>query len=298
MTNKAPYIVDTAWLEVNINNPNIRIIDATTQLKYPQGNGYYTLESGIAAFNRNHIPGAVYADLLNNFSDIEALHPLTVSDSAQFAREIGALGVSNDTHVVIYDQLDVEQWPEYYPFWASRLWWQLRLEGHDNVSVLEGGLGKWKSEGRGLESGPRTVTPVTFNTNRRTELLATIDQVATAIDSANTVLVNVQNEAAFTGSLQVYERAGHIPTSKHLFFGDVIDIDSGRYKTTDEVRPLFEKLGLLNPDKKPVIYCGSGIAATIVALQLARAGREDVAVYDGSMTEWAADDTRPLVVTA
>ncbi|MQB07916.1 sulfurtransferase [Agrobacterium tumefaciens] len=297
MPEQTPAVVDTEWLQSRLNDPTIRIIDATTQLKHASADGYYSLESGRAAFERQHIPGAVFADVLYDFADANAPHSMTVPSSEQFEKAIGALGVSNETHVIVYDQLDMERWPEYYPFWASRLWWHLRLEGHTKVSVLEGGLGKWKGEGRAIATGATKVDPAMYVAHRRPELLATIDEVAAAIDSDRAVLINVLNDDTFSGRQQVYARPGHIPSSKHVFFGKVIDIDTGRYRATEEVRPLFEEIGALETDKKPIVYCGSGIAATIVALQLARVGREDTAVYDGSMTEWASDESRPLILT-
>lgn len=296
MSKIIPAVVDTGWLEAHLDDPDIRIIDATTQLRRAAGDGYYSLDSGRGAFERQHIAGAVYADLLQDFSDRQAKHSLTVAPSAQFEAEMGKLGVSNNSHVIVYDQFEAGQYPEYYPFWASRLWWQLRLEGHDRVSVLEGGLGKWKREGRRTETGAHRATAAIFNAHRRPELIALIDEVADATGSGQAVLINVLNEKTFTGEQKVYARAGRIPSSKNLFFGKVIDTGNGQYLPVNEARQLLEQIGALDTGKKPIVYCGSGIAATIVALQLARVGRDDAAIYDGSMTEWAADPARPLVI--
>lgn len=131
-----PRIVDGAWLEARLGDPNIRIIDATTQLKLPLGDGLYTLESGREGFARGHIPGAVFADVLHDFADPDAPHPITVPSSERFAKAASELGIAADTHVVVYDQIDVSRGPEFYQFWASRFWWHLRLEGHTKISVL------------------------------------------------------------------------------------------------------------------------------------------------------------------
>jgi len=239
----------------------------------------------------------VFADLLTDFADTGAPHPITVPSSEQFARAIGALGVSNDTHVIVYDQLEGDTWPEYYPFWASRFWWHLRLEGHTKVSVLEGGLAKWKQEGRQIETGPVKVEPTQFTARRQPGLLARVDDVVSAIGANDVLLISALSPAIYSGEKQVYPRAGHIPRSKNVFFGDLIDTSSGRFADPAVVRPLLQQVGALDPAVKPIVYCGSGIAATIVALQLARLGRTDVAVYDGSMTEWVADERRPLQVS-
>lgn len=223
---------------------------------------------------------------------------MTVPSSERFAEAAGRLGISNDIHVVVYDQLDVARGPEFYQFWASRFWWQLRLEGHVRVSVLEGGLGRWKREGRPVTEALAAVAATKFISRRAPEILADVARVQSAIQDPKAVLINVLGADTFSGKKQVYARRGHIPSSVNLFFGDLIDPATGGYRKPEEVAPLFEAVGALDPDKKPIIYCGGGIAATVAALQLARLGREDVAIYDGSMTEWAKNDALPLVQAA
>lgn len=295
-TQKLPSVIDAAWLEARLNDPTLRILDATVHLKLP-AEGAYTLESGKESFKKGHIPRAVFADLLGEFADASAPFPMTVPDSKQFAEKLGALGVNNSHTVVVYDQLDVARGPEFYQFWAPRLWWHLRLEGFDNVVVLDGGLGRWKREGRPVTTEVTAYPPTTFTANRRPELLALADQVQAAISDEGRVLINVLDDATFHGRGKTYARPGRIPSSQHLFFGLLIDPETGGYKKPEDVRGLFEKVGALDAAKKPITYCGGGIAATVAALQLARLGREDVAVYDGSLTEWTADARRPLEVT-
>ena len=290
-----PRIVDGAWLEARLGDPNIRIIDATTQLKLPLGDGLYTLESGREGFARGHIPGAVFADVLHDFADPDAPHPITVPSSERFADAASKLGINEDIHVVVYDQIDVARGPEFYQFWASRFWWHLRLEGHTKISVLQGGLGLWKREGRPVTQETETYAPANFTPHRQPKLLATTQDVEAAINDPDTVLINVLDRDTFTGKRKTYARAGHIPSSQHLFFGELVDPTTGGYRSVEEIRPLFEAVGALDPSKKPVFYCGGGIAATVAALQLAQRGREDAAVYDGSMTAWTADENRPLI---
>ena len=296
MSDRLPLVVDGAWLESRLGDPKLRLLDATTHLKLPSGDGGYTLESGRASYEREHIPGAVFADLLGDLADPDAKYPLTVPSSERFAERIGALGVGDDDLVVIYDQLDVAKGPEFYQFWASRLWWQLRLEGFENVVVLEGGLGRWKREGRPVTEAPASYPASTFTARRRPELLAEIDDVARATTDERTVLINVLDDDTFTGKKKTYARAGRIPSSEHVFFGLLVDPETGGYRAAEDVRGLFEKVGALDPANKAIVYCGGGIAATVAALQLARLGRDDVAIYDGSMTEWASDPSRPLEV--
>lgn len=227
-----------------------------------------------------------------------APYPMTVPPSERFAEKIAALGIGDDSLVVVYDQLDVGLGPEYYQFWAPRLWWHLRLEGFTNVAVLDGGLGRWKQEGRPATSAPASYPPATFTPHRRRELLALADDVQAAIADSSRVLINVLDDDTYSGKKQTYARPGRIPNSAHVFFGLLVDPETGGFRSPEQVREHFARVGALDPAKRPITYCGGGIAATVAALQLARLGRDDVAVYDGSMTEWASDPKRPLEVSA
>jgi len=295
--NTYPRVVTGEWLQARLGDPNIRIVDATTRLRIPADDGTPTLESGRVGFARGHIPGAVFADVMDDFADPSAPYPITVAPSDRFARAASALGIGPDTHVIVYDQMDVAQGPEYYQFWASRFWWQLRLEGHQKVSVLDGGLGRWKREGRPVTQDVVTYPATEFSAHRQAEILANIDQVAAAIDDPNTILINVLDPDTFSGKRQTYARAGHIPSSQNLFFGELVDPATGGYRAPEDIKPLFEAVGALDPSKKPVFYCGGGIAATVAALQLSRLGRDDAAIYDGSMVEWSNDPSRPMATS-
>ncbi len=222
---------------------------------------------------------------------------MTVPSSERFAEKAGALGIGDDSLVVVYDQLDVALGPEYYQFWAPRFWWHLQLEGFNNVAVLDGGLGRWKREGRPVTSERSSYPPATFTPRRRSELLVLADDVQRAITDEHKVLINVLDPDTYSGRKQTYARPGRIPNSEHVFFGLLIDPATGGYRAPEQVKALFERVGALDADKSPITYCGGGIAATVAAFQLARLGRKDVAVYDGSLTEWSADPKRPLEVS-
>lgn len=293
-----PLVVDGAWLQARLGDPRLRIVDATVHLKLPAGDGKYTLASGRESYESAHIPGAVFADLLGDLADPAAPHPITVPSSERFAERVGALGIGDDDLVVVYDQLDVARGPEYYQFWAPRLWWHLRLEGFTNVAVLDGGLGRWKREGRPTTSEAASYPPAKFTPRRRQELIALADDVQRAVTDDRTVLVNVLDDDTFSGRKQTYARRGRIPNSAHVFFGHLIDPETGGYRAPEQVKEHFERVGALDPAKRAITYCGGGIAATVAALQLALLGRDDVAVYDGSLTEWASDPKRPMEVSA
>ncbi|WP_167001075.1 sulfurtransferase [Mumia sp. ZJ430] len=281
-----PALVDVAWLADRLDS-DVRVVDVTTFLTQPEGDGYYDVESGREAYEKGHVPGAVFADLLADFADTDAATTFTALDSDTFAQRLGALGIGNDDHVVLYDQG--------VNIWATRFWWNLRLEGFDRISILNGGFTAWREAGQPVTSGVETLPATTFVAKRRPELLADVAQVRAAIDDDSRVLVNSLDEATYKGERQTYARPGRIPGSSHVFFGTLLD-ESGRLRDAEEVRGTFKAAGALDVDKKPITYCGSGIAATTLAFTLAQLGRDDVAVYDGSMTEWAADETLPLEV--
>ncbi|GAB2847715.1 rhodanese-like domain-containing protein [Actinocorallia aurea] len=280
-----PLLVDAAWLHEHLEDPAIRILDATTFLTQPEGDGYYDVESGRQAYEKAHVPGAVFADLLHDLADETAATTFTALPSAEFAARLGALGVGPGTHVVIYDQ-----GPN---IWATRLWWNLRYEGFDSISVLNGGLPAWIQAGNEVRSGTESYEPATFEAARRPELYASKEDVLAAIDDPGTVLVNSLDRPTFTGARQTYARPGRIPSSTNVPFPELLD-ESG-FKSPESVRPLFDSADALDTSKKVITYCGSGIAATGLAFHLAQLGRPDIAIYDGSLTEWSADPTLPLV---
>ncbi len=284
--NDLPIVVDGAWLQDRLDDPGLRLLDATTTLRLPPG-GAPELASGRASYEREHLPGALFADLLVDLADPDGPQPITVPSSERFAQRMGALGVGDGTYVVVYDQFDPGLDADRYQFWAPRLWWHLRLEGFADVAVLDGGLGVWKQEGRPVTAAPSPGhPPADFAAARRPELLVSTEQVRAAIGDPDTVLINALPPEAFA--------AGHIPDSHSVPYATVVDPQTGRFRDIESTRAAFERLGALDPTRRPVTYCGGGIAATVAALGLARLGRDDVAVYDGSMTAWTADPDRPL----
>lgn len=291
-----PLIVTTGWLAENIDDPRLRLIDATTFLKRPEDGGYYKVWSGKEAYKEGHIPGAVFADLFHDLSDPDSDFAFTVPSRERFINKMSELGVGDDdTYVVVYDRGEAEAGsPIIASDWASRLQWQLQYEGLDNVAVLDGGFLKWQEEGRPVSTKMSSYPKANFTAERRPELLATKEDVKKAMNDDNVVLVNSLSEADFNGETDTYERSGHIPGSVNVFFGDHSDPDKKELYDDEKLRVAFEKSGALDPNKKVITYCGSGIAATWNALILNKLGQNNVSMYDGSMTEWAADKSLPL----
>lgn len=283
-TFEQPLLVDAAWLHENLGNENLVLIDASNEVGAADDNDA-PINKGLGYYERAHIPGAVHANLLRGLSQRPALHRHNILPSEKFEEAIGRLGVSNDSHVVIYDQ-----GPN---LWATRLWWNLRLEGFDRISVLNGGLPAWKAAGYETASGIEKNEPATFTARRRRELLATKEQVLDYIDDDSVLLINTLDEDTFAGRNANFGRPGHIPGSVNLPAAELYT-EEGRFADRPSAER-YEQVGAMDEGKHPVTYCGAGIYAAMTAFDMARNGRIDVAVYDGSLSEWAADESLPLV---
>ncbi|WP_339237187.1 sulfurtransferase [Oceanobacillus sp. FSL W7-1281] len=289
-----PFIVTTDWLEERLDDSKLRLVDATTFLKLP-ASGYYDIWSGKEAYQKGHIPGAVFADLLEDLSDANAEYAFTLPPREEFIKKITELGVGDeDTYVVVYDQGAQVESPVVASDWASRLAWQLRYEGLENVAVLDGGFPKWNKEGRPVTTEAGSYPKASFSGERKPELFVNKEEVKQAIDDDNVIIINSLNEATHKGEVNTYGRPGHIPGSVNVFFGDHSDSETLELYDDEKIRETFEKAGALDPDKKVITYCGSGIAATWNSTLLNKLGQHNVAVYDGSLTEWASDPDLPL----
>lgn len=286
MTSPLPLKVSPEWLHERLGNDDLVVVDSTNHNPVPT-DGPYAPQSGAESYRAEHIPGALFADLLGDFADPAADEPWTAPDHERFAAAAGALGIGDGATVVVYDQHE--------GFWATRLWWHLRYEGFDNVTVLDGSLPAWKAAGYEVTDVIPEPTPRTFTGTRRPELIRSTEEIATSLDDEDTILVNVLDEPTYRGEVDTYARRGHIPGSINLPVYNLRDPESGVLRPIEELRREFEAAGVLDKDRKVVTYCGGGIAATGVAHALALAGRDDVAVYDGSMTAWAGNPDLPLV---
>ncbi|MGN6206715.1 sulfurtransferase [Humibacter sp.] len=233
-----------------------------------------------------HIPGAVFADLLEEFSDAQGPFGFARPDADRFARGAVGLGVDADTFVVVYDD-SVGQW-------AARLWWLFRSFGHECVAVLDGGLRKWAAEERPLEIGHVTPTPSSGYVAAEGEgFWVDKERVLRAVTGQQpALLVCGLPPREFTGESGHRPRLGHIPGSVSAPASRLVDRATNALLPDDALRALLAD-AVASPD--PVVaYCAGGVAASADALALAVLGRDDVAVYDGSLNEWAADPDAPL----
>ncbi len=290
MAHVAPaLLIDPSELAGRLQDPGLRILDATVNLRRERAGGPYSVESGLAGYERAHIPGAAFADIAGAMSDPQAPHPFILPAPSRFAAAAGEIGIGPDSRVVTYSQ--------HSPMWATRLWWMLRHFGLRSVSVLDGGLGAWRAAGLPLAQGRERYQPAIFTPAPHPEMLADRRQVqAAAAGEVPACLLNALSPEAFRGDQPgAYSRPGRIPGSINLHWERLIDPASGRFLAPAE---LERRLGdVAAPGSEPVIiYCGGGISATVDLFALALIGREDARLYDGSLTEWTADPSLPVEV--
>lgn len=258
------------------------MVDATVLFASGPFGGYVTGHERFLV--DGHLPGARFADLIEEFSEPGARFAFTRPSAETFSRAAGALGIGEGTSVVVYDA-ELSQW-------ASRLWWLFRSFGHSAVAVLDGGFTKWRREGRPTESGHAPVEPVPFPAREQPGFWADKREVEAVVASeSDAALVCGLPRREFRGELSPRPRAGHIPGSVNVPPSALVDVESRVFLPTERLRAAYE--GVLG--RRVVAYCAGGIGSAANALALALLGVEDVAIYDGSLSEWVADPASALV---
>jgi thiosulfate/3-mercaptopyruvate sulfurtransferase len=273
-------LVSTDWLEAHRGDPDLCLFDATLYLPNEGRNAR-------AEFLAAHIPGARFFDI-DEIADPDTSLPHMVPSAGRFERLVGALGVSNASFVVFYDQRGV--------FSAPRGWWLMGLFGHDRAAVLDGGLPKWRAEGRPLEAGaPPPPTPATFRAGFRASRVRGLGDLRDNLASREALVLDARSAARFAATApepRAGLRGGHIPGAVSLPFGELMT-PNGTLLAPDALRARFAAAGV--DGTRPVVTsCGSGVSAAVLALGLARAGLPQGAVYDGSWTEWGGRDDTPI----
>lgn len=273
-------LVSTDWLGEELDDPGIRIVDATWHL--PNAG-----RTGIEDYEEGHIPGAIFWDL-DAIADPDDPLPHMLPDDATFARHMEALGISNDHHVIVYDNCGMMTSP--------RVWWCLRAYGHEKVSLLDGGLIKWRAEGRDVSTAPARIPPVTYKASLDETRVRSADDVMADIGSGAEQILDARSAERFAGTAPEPRpecRSGHIPGSLNLPFGQLIDPETKTVRAPADLKKSFEDAGV-DLNRPVVTSCGSGVTACVLALGMHLIGKDDVAVYDGSWTEWGSRADTPV----
>ena len=281
-------LIDTATLAAELGDPNVRLFDCTTHLTPKPDNFGQNVTSGRADYLKGHIPGAAFIDLAQELSDTTSPHRFSVLAPEAFAAAAGRLGIGDGTRVVLYDGG--------YNAWAARVWWMLKGYGFDNASVLDGGIIKWRHEGRPILTEVTKYPPATFTARPRPGFFADKARVASAIGAPGVRIVNalLPDQHAGKGGVH-YGRRGRIPGSCNVASRSLLDTKTNALLPVEELRRRFGDAGLLG-EERVIAYCGGGIAASLTALALAALGKDDVEVYIHSLQEWANDPAMPMEV--
>lgn len=282
MTDTVPTLVETDWLADRLGDPAIRIVDATWYLPTVDRKGIQDYEEG-------HLPGAVFWDI-DAIADPGTHLPHMMPDQATFEGHMKALGIGSDHHVIVYDNIKMMT--------APRVWWTLRAFGHGRVSLLNGGLNKWRAENLPLSTDPDDIPDVTFSANFNAAMVRSVGQVWANVASEDEQVLDARGAGRFNGTDPEPRpecRSGHIPKSLNLPFNELIDPETGTIRPPKELAARINASGI--DSSSPVVTtCGSGITACVLALGLHLTGRHDVAVYDGSWTEWGSREDTPVAL--
>lgn len=268
-------LVSTQWLADHLQNPDLRVLDAS----------WYMPDSGRnprAEYDAAHIPGARFFDI-DDISDHRSDLPHMAPPVEKFMSRMRAMGVGDGHQVVVYDGSGL--------FSAARVWWMFRLMGKFDVAVLDGGFPKWQAEGRPIEDLPPVVRDRHMTVQRQNQMVKDVTQVAAASKLLDYEIIDARAPARFKGEVEEPRpglRSGHIPNSKNVPFGTLLNED-GTMKSEADLRAVFDAAGV-DLSKPAITSCGSGVTAAIINLALERLGRDNHALYDGSWSEWGMYD--------
>lgn len=277
-------LVSTEWLAAHLSDASVKVVDASFKLP---GVLPLPIDDYLAA----HIPGAVFFDV-EAISDHTSPLPHMYPDEQQFARDVAALGVSSDDTVVVYDS---GGWVA-----APRAWWMFLSFGHTKIKVLDGGLKKWRAEGRPIETGRASPKAGSFSATFDPSYVRSKAQLVDNLSSHREQVIDARPANRFDGSAAEPRpglRGGHIPGSRSVPYAKLFDATTGTMKSLDDLRAAFGDAGL-DLAKPMVTSCGSGVSAAVLTLALYRLGVRGSALYDGSWSEWGMQDGPPVATGA
>lgn len=273
-------LVAAEWLEEHLDDPDLVVLDCTVEIVMDEGG--LRGQSGRTWYDAGHIQSAGFADLTTDLCDPNAGINFALPAPEQFCAAMGALGVGDDSRVILYDN--------HLSIWAARVWWMLRWVGFDNAALLDGGLKAWTSGGRELSTEAVARPAKTLSLSLRPEMIADQSEVRAAVGDGAVQLFDTLPPEHFRGEQALYARPGHIPGATNVCAIDLLD-GSGRYLPEADLAALHEG----DRDQRVITYCGGGIMASSNAFVLARLGFTNVGLYAASLQEWVKDAENPMV---
>lgn len=275
-------LVSTDWLAGELGATDLRVVDAS----------YFPLDPGRdpqADYDAGHIPGAIFMNLAE-LKDSNNPVPFMLPPAEKFASRMQALGIGDGNRIVLYDDTP--------HITAARAWWMLKTFGGHDVALLDGGLAKWKAEGRPLETGKPTLRHRHFTAWADKKSVRTLDQMKANVDSGAEQVLDARGAARFSGEESDPRGLadGHIPGAKNLPYDRVLNADR-TWKRGEALKAVFDEAGI-DLSKPLVTTCGSGVTAATILFGAALLGKTDTALYDGSWSEWGADPSTPKAVGA
>jgi thiosulfate/3-mercaptopyruvate sulfurtransferase len=272
------WLVSTDWLADHLRDRNLTVVDGSYFLPMQQRDAH-------AEYRGGHIPGAVFFDI-EAVSDHSTELPHMLPGPTQFGEVVGSLGIGDGDTVVVYDSVGL--------YSAARVWWTFRLFGAKKVYILDGGLPKWKSEGRPLETGDAERAARKFTAEMNVSAVALLDDMRMAQTDDSIQIVDARSPERFAGTAPEPRpglRPGHMPRSFNVPFGRLIE--NGHLAPRARIEAAFTEAGV-DLDKPIITSCGSGVTAAILTFALESIGKEPKGLYDGSWAEWASRPDLPV----